>query len=129
MPPSPTERSPAPKRPRRDRDSEESVPESEGLIDAINRRDYDSDEIEPEPTGPTKVIPQHELDAIHRLAVDLKASIETMKASLEMIQRQVTVLENCVKMVVSELLYLVVMRRPLTIIAERIRRIGPQVLQ
>jgi hypothetical protein len=90
MPPSPP-----PKRPRRDRDPEESEAESEDLIDAINRRDYPSDfELEPEPK---KVVPLHELDAIHRLVVDLKASLET-------IQRQVTVLEEVVEIVVSELL-------------------------
>jgi hypothetical protein len=102
--------SPTPKRPRPDRDSEESEPESTIPLDAIYRRDPPSDfELEPEPT---KVVPLHELDAIHRLIVDLKASLET-------IQRQVTVLEEVVGMVVSDLLYLVVVPRPLTIIAER----------
>jgi hypothetical protein len=42
-----------------------------------------------------------------------------LKASFETIQRQVTVLEEVVGMVVSDLLYLVIVPRPLTIIAER----------
>jgi hypothetical protein len=109
--------SPTPERPRLDRDSEESEPESTISLDAIYRRDPPSDfELEPEPT---KVVPLHELDVIHRLVIGLKASIVDLKASLETIQRQVTVLEEVVEIVVSELLYLTAVPRPLTITAER----------